>query len=400
MLQRGPNSLLRVVQNARASGPSISTRAPGTLLIQGMPRNYSLNTVSTVRKTHVLGSTQLLCPMSRSAVQHDVVRGRHKRIVSNLDPNCLKMSDIVDLSGTVQPSVRFGGGSGTRLHYHYVRGSHYTPFPPNSRGFLYYHSRPGLPPGAGEIRLRVADSGLALSPADLFASGRDLWDDAGHRPWRMHMLQLYTTRNYDPIRQLLLSQGLIDAAQDRETEQRVSVSSVKPGAWNILDTISDTFVIQLPIQTLNLAFIHDECIVPAFEAAWALRWRERPETVEGSDAHWRLYQELTQMCFLGSALVRFELKKAEANNMFYRVKEGEVVLVLRVVELLDQASPDGVPFRLPEGGDLIQTRSPRFYWFMHLDQARKYGIITPSSLKKLEELYLGDNTSTGKSPPC
>ncbi|KAF6755443.1 hypothetical protein DFP72DRAFT_341251 [Ephemerocybe angulata] len=396
MLQRVPNALRRAVQNARALGPSISTRAPGTLLIQGMPPNYSLNTVSSVRKTHGLGSTQLLCPMTSSAVQHDVVRGRHKRIVSNLDPNCLKMSDIVDLNGPGEPSVRFGGGSGTRLHYHYVRDTH-TPFPPNSRGFLYYHSKPGLPSGAGEIRFRVADSGLAEShsAADLFANGRDLLDHAGHRPWRMHMLQLYKTRNYDPIRQLLLSQGLIDAAQDRETEQRVSALNLNNlGRSTILDTISDTFVMQLPIQTLKLAFIHDESIVPS-GVAWNLHWRDRPETVEGSDAHWRVYE--------GSAVVRFELKKAETNNIFYRVKEGEVVLVLRILELLDQASPDGVPFRLPKGADLVQGLSPSFYWFMRLDQARKHGVITPSSLKILEELYLGKNasieTTATKSPP-
>ncbi|KAF6755446.1 hypothetical protein DFP72DRAFT_341279 [Ephemerocybe angulata] len=356
-----------------------------------MPRNYSLNTVSTVRKTHGLGSTQLLRPMSRSAVQHDVVRSRHKRIVSNLDPSCLKMSDIVDLSGAGQPSVRCGGGPATQLHYHYVRGSHYTPFPPNSRGFLYYHSRPGLPPGAGEIRFRVVDSGLAVSHSapGLFANGRDLLEHSGYKPWHIHMLQLYTTRNYDPIRQLLLFQGLIGAARDRETEQRVSAANLdKVGGSTILDTISDTFVMQLPIQTLKLSIIHDECIVPA--SSRKLYWRDRPGTAEGSDAHWRVYQ--------GSAVVRFELKKRETNNMFYRVKEGEVVLVLRILKLLDQASPDGVPFRLPEGGDLIQGLSPRFYWYMHLDKARKYGVITPSSLKILEELYLGDNTSTEKSP--
>ncbi|KAF6755406.1 hypothetical protein DFP72DRAFT_340615 [Ephemerocybe angulata] len=308
-----------------------------------------------------------------------------KRPVNNLDPKHLNMSDIVEFQGVMQPTVSFAPATLSRLSYSVPK----TPFPPHSRGFLYHHSRPGLPPGAGEIRFRVVDPWLAEShsAADLFANGRDLLEHTGYKPWRIHMLQLYATREYAPIRQLLRTQGLIDAAWDRKAEQRVSAANLtQAGRSTILDAISDTFVMQLPILTLRLTFIHDECIVPASQVAWNLHWRDRPETVEGSDAHWRVYQ--------GSAVVRFELKKAEKNNMFYRVKEGEAVLVLRILELLDQASPDGVPFRLPEGGDLIQGLSPSFYWFMHLDKARKYGVITPSSLKILEELYLG------KSPPC
>ncbi|KAF5342646.1 hypothetical protein D9611_002026 [Ephemerocybe angulata] len=385
MLQCGSNALLRTVQNARFSSPSISSRALGILSTQGVYCSHPLNTLPTPH-----GSVQVLRTMFTSAIQRAPPT---KRPVNNLDPKHLNMSHIIDLQGVIQPWVSFAPAAWTRLCYSVPS----TPFPPHSRGFLYYHSRPGLPPGAGEIRLRVVDPGLAEShsAADLFANGRDLLEHNGYKPWRIHMLQLYTTQGYHPIRQLLRAQGLIDAAQDRETEQRVSAAKLdRVGRSTILDTISDTFVMQLPILTLKLAFMHDECIVPPSQVAWNLHWRDRPRTVKGSDAHWRLYQ--------GSAVVRFELKKAEKNNMFYRVKEGETVLVLRILELLDQASPDGVPFRLPEGGDLIQGLSPSFYWFMHLDKARKYGVITPSSLKILEELYLGDNASAGttatKSP--
>lgn len=70
------------------------------------------------------------------------------------------------------------------------------------------------------------------------------------------------------------------------------------------------------------------------------------------------------------------------------MKEGEVVLVLRILELLDPVDADGVPFRLPEGGDLVQTKSPGRYWHCSLDRARRFGVITPSALKTLEDLYL------------
>ncbi|KAF5330246.1 hypothetical protein D9611_010586 [Ephemerocybe angulata] len=212
------------------------------------------------------------------------------------------------------------------------------------------------------------------------------------------MLQLYTRRTYGPIRQLLRSQGLIGEIQEREIEQRVSAVQLNNvGVSTILDSISDTFVIQLPTTTLSLAFIHDECIVPSIRMAHILSWGDRPEAVEGSDAaRWRAYQ--------GAALVRFELRKAGSNRVFRSAKEGELVLVLRILELLDPPlGPDGVPFRLPEGGDLAQGKSPGRYWCMSLDRAQKLGIFTPSSLKILGELYLGDistsaETTTTKSP--
>ncbi|KAF6754583.1 hypothetical protein DFP72DRAFT_1009727, partial [Ephemerocybe angulata] len=302
--------------------------------------------------------------MSSSAVQHGVVRRRQKRTVNNLDPKRLSTKDIVDLNGPCLPSVSFGVPA-TKLDCFCTK----TPFPPNSRGFFYYHSRPGLPAGTGEIRFRVVDlRSASRSAGDLFANGKDLLDHTGHKPWRMHMLQIYSTRNYDPIRRLLLSQGLIDATRDREIEQRVSAAGLKNiGVSTILETISDTFVIQLPSLALFAAFIHEEFIVPASRVAQNLHWRDRHGIVEGSDARWREYQ--------GSAVVRYELKKAETNNMFYKQKKGEVVLVLRILELLDPVGSDGVRYRLSKGGELVQGTSPSFYWFMPLDKAREHGII-------------------------
>ncbi|KAF5341637.1 hypothetical protein D9611_001951 [Ephemerocybe angulata] len=384
MLQRVATPLRRAVQNASFAGSSIPTRVLGLLVTHRTPGKLGWNTASTPRNMH--GSIQLLRPMSSSAVQHDVVRRRRrKRTVNNLDPKRLNIRDIVDLNGPRQPGVSFGA-AGIMLDYFCTK----TPFPPNSRGFFYYHSRPGLPAGAGEIRFRGVDSLSAYcqsSADELFANGRDILDNTGHKPWRMHMLQLYSAGRYDPIRRLLLSQGLVDATRDLATAQRLSVVDLKNiGISTILDTTSDAFVMQLPIKRLSLAFIHDECITPASDVAYNLHWKDRHETIRGSDARWREYY--------GSAVVRFELKKAETNDMFYRVKEGEVVLVLRILELLDPAGPDEVPFRLPEGGDLAQGTSPSFYWFMPLDRARNQGIITPSSLKVLEDLYLGDSAST------
>ncbi|KAF5341887.1 hypothetical protein D9611_001943 [Ephemerocybe angulata] len=116
-------------------------------------------------------------------------------------------------------------------------------------------------------------------------------------------------------------------------------------------------------------------------------WRDKhqPGAIEGSKALWRLYK--------GFAVVRFELKKVLRTQEFHKVNEGDVVLVLRILELLDPLGPDGVPFNLSHGGELAQRAGLGRYWSMSLDRARKKGIITPSSLKILEDLYLGDSAS-------
>ncbi|KAF6759422.1 hypothetical protein DFP72DRAFT_1063796 [Ephemerocybe angulata] len=333
--------------------------------------------------------------MSSSAVQHDVPRRWRApvtRVVNNLDPRCLKIPDIVDLSGIYDPRVTFGVATG-RLQY-----TARTPFPPGSRGFLYYHRETVKAACAGEIRFRVVDVGSpSASAADLFASGRDLLDYTGYRPWRIHLTQLYTAQRYDPIRRLLLSQGLISAAQDREAENQFSGVSLaqRPGRSTIIDRISDTFVIQLPAVTLNLAFIHDEGFVPSTPTMFEVSWRERhePDTANASAAPWRVYK--------GHAVVRFELERVQRTENYFKVKMGEVVLVLRILELLDPLDPDGAPFCLPEGGDFVQAQVPGRYWRMPLDRARKLGIITPSSFKILEDLYLhSGGVSLGTSLEC
>ncbi|KAF5332097.1 hypothetical protein D9611_008100 [Ephemerocybe angulata] len=220
------------------------------------------------------------------------------------------------------------------------------------------------------------------------------------------MTQLYTVQRYDPIRRLLQSQGLISAAQDREAENQLSgLSCHATGQSTIIDTISDTFVIQLPTSTIRLAFTHAEGFFPSVTPVLQHAvWRGSHETVDASDAPWRVYtgevydaspywQQAANLPILilvppGYAVVRFELQRAQRTENYFQVKEGEVVLVLRIIELLDPVGPDGVPFRLPEGGDFVQTQVPGRYWRMPLDKARKLGILTPSSFKILEDLYL------------
>ncbi|KAJ6538297.1 hypothetical protein B0H10DRAFT_2245818 [Mycena sp. CBHHK59/15] len=92
----------------------------------------------------------------------------------------LKSSDFVDLSGGRKLQVHFGA-TDKPLRLSYEFGTTAVPFPPNARGFLYYHvPAPPAPPMAGGIRLRIdSDS----------ARGRDLLLPSGV-PWQIGLPQL------------------------------------------------------------------------------------------------------------------------------------------------------------------------------------------------------------------
>ncbi|KAF5334921.1 hypothetical protein D9611_010027 [Ephemerocybe angulata] len=402
MVQRFSGALWRAVHHVRSSGSSsIPTRALGLLACHGIPRGLAMNAISTSRKTH--GSIQQFRLNSSSASQSDIPKRRSTpvlRIVNNLDPRRLLKSDIIDLSGPERPRVKFGTATDTGSQLTYYWGSTatphkqvYNPFPPG-RGFFYFRSRPGLPVGTGEIRFRLVEADSPSDSAtDLFVRGRDLLEHRGHMPWRLHMLQIYTSKEYRPLLSLLLQQGLISQGQIGDAVKRAARGRMVLKHYStILDTISDTFIIRLPMLTNRMTFIHDECIVPTIQAGFKLFWRDAqgPGPVKGSDAPSRVYE--------GYAVFRTWRTKD-----FYNVEEGQVVLVIRVLELFDPVGPDTVPFSLPEGGDFVQGEVAGRYWCMPLDRALKYGILTPSSLKILEELYLGDRASakfatTGSAP--
>ncbi|KAF6750390.1 hypothetical protein DFP72DRAFT_513978 [Ephemerocybe angulata] len=220
MVQRFSSALRRAVHHVRSSGSSPLTKALGYLTAHGIPRGLILDDLSAAWKTHVIQPFRL---NSSSASQGNIPKRCHptpvSRIVSNLDPGRLVKSDIIDLSGRGEAWITFGDStsSGSGLTYYWgttpqKRVCSY-PFPPG-RGFLYFRSRPGLPAGTGEIRFRLVDAGSPSdSAAELFAGGRDVLEHRGHMPWRLHMLRIYTSTKYRPLRSLLLQQGLISQAR-------------------------------------------------------------------------------------------------------------------------------------------------------------------------------------------
>lgn len=212
MLQRALSALRRVARPVCFSRWIPRTGVP---ILEGCGETH--NRMKTNR------NPQLFSLMSTSAGQVHTRRARST--VNSLDPDRLHISDIIELSGSNYPSAIFGTSGVCVLHYHSTTPPGRTrktpvPFPPGTRGFLYLHRRPCLPPGAGEIRFRVLDPGyVSDSATELFARGKDLLDHADHAPWRIHMLHLYTKAQGVHIRRLLLRQGLITPSQDATVQQ-------------------------------------------------------------------------------------------------------------------------------------------------------------------------------------
>lgn len=133
-------------------------------------------------------------------------RNRTARVLTNLDPERLDKADFFDFSGITGAGVQVGDRGKFKFQY---AGTYDTgkfsmrPFPPATRGFLYYHQPSHLPVGAGEIRFRLTPSDRPSS----FAAGADLLLDG--IPWRVPLLRLSHTQTCAPLRQMLLDGGLI-----------------------------------------------------------------------------------------------------------------------------------------------------------------------------------------------
>ncbi|KAF8347401.1 hypothetical protein F5887DRAFT_30134 [Amanita rubescens] len=120
------------------------------------------------------------------------------RVISTLCPKRLRPSDCIDLSGLLKPRMTLPCGS-TRL-----RGLKHNkvPFPPNTRGFLYYHTPPKAPSFVGELRFRCANS------LEDFPNGKDLLSTDKFNPWSISLYALANEAAY-PLRGQLMLDDLV-----------------------------------------------------------------------------------------------------------------------------------------------------------------------------------------------
>ncbi|KAF5326250.1 hypothetical protein D9611_000650 [Ephemerocybe angulata] len=136
-------------------------------------------------------------------------------------------------------------------------------------------------------------------------------------------------------------------------------------------------------KTIRATLLREEGIVRSYPAAWNVCWRWTPKPKVAP----------LSLPYDGYVVARFELRKGSTSDADRPSQEEEVKLVLRILKLLDPVAPDGSTYELPEGGDLAQSlaRDGRRYWSSPMDTARRF--INPSSMKILEDLYLGEGAT-------
>ena len=126
-----------------------------------------------------------------------------RRIVSTLCPKRLQPSDCVDISSRNSATVKLqSGASYIRYNKTYFADT----FPPNTRGFFYYHTPPKAPPLVGELRFRCA------SNLDDFHNGKDLLSRDQLTPWSVPLCALANHVSYAKWREQLILDNLVTQA--------------------------------------------------------------------------------------------------------------------------------------------------------------------------------------------
>ncbi|KAF8350380.1 hypothetical protein F5887DRAFT_298767 [Amanita rubescens] len=167
-------------------------------------------------------------------------------IVSTLCSKRLQPSDCVDISGSLYARIRLPCGFG---HLRYSSSTNR--FPPNTRGFFYYHTPPKAPPLVGELRFRCA------SNLDDFRNGKDLVLKDKFTPWS---ISLYALANLVTLakwgEQLVLDNHITQATLDKwVTAKNVVRDAVKVDVGRnrpVLYCITQPFVFRF--NTDRIAF--------------------------------------------------------------------------------------------------------------------------------------------------
>ncbi|KAF5377845.1 hypothetical protein D9615_006728 [Tricholomella constricta] len=135
------------------------------------------------------------------------------RRIQTLNRDLLTASDFVDLSHRREPTIKLH--TGTACIIYLASKIHKTePFPPNTRGFLYWHHDPSLPPTAGGIRFRLVPE----PDPTLFSTGTDLlYPNAA--PWTIHLVNLACSGAYASMKAQLIAERLVDTTSIESFEK-------------------------------------------------------------------------------------------------------------------------------------------------------------------------------------
>ncbi|KAJ7042319.1 hypothetical protein C8F04DRAFT_98403 [Mycena alexandri] len=132
--------------------------------------------------------------------------------VSSLNSLKIRSSDFIDASGLAPLAVAFDATQKpNQLWYNLSKKFESPPFPPASKGFLYYHNDTHTPLESG-IRLRLTPSNSPSSSSSLLASGQDLIAPSG-APWHIPLPALVLDRMHTGIINQLLRENMVTQKQ-------------------------------------------------------------------------------------------------------------------------------------------------------------------------------------------
>ena len=231
--------------------------------------------------TKVLFSTRATALVSQHPRQK---AGPIPSTISTLDPSKYSVKDIVDISGLTRKYATFTvfGKPGCRFCYKSYGsarsgGQQYIPFPPNSKGIFYFHDQSSVHPAAGEIRFRLlpmdrVKDRTSIDLAGLFARGHDLLDHAGLRPWRVSLLSIISLRRKQ-LYDFMKANGHITETAEAQVQRLKTVLASRPTSElgiteNIVERITNPFVLDLSKSAESLVFLHEECIIPYKFMTW------------------------------------------------------------------------------------------------------------------------------------
>ncbi|KAF9475382.1 hypothetical protein BDN70DRAFT_996477 [Pholiota conissans] len=239
-----------------------------------------------------------------------------------------KVHDLSDITGPVLFAV-----DNRRCQLYYAPTSKsWLPFPPKTRGYLYYHVSPGHSELAGSIRFRLCES-----PED-FEGGRDPLAPSG-QPWGYTLLELATR----PVREVFLPLMLAEGFVDEETISDLAKlrSPQEHHRSPFLFSLAQPFVTNLAFMKANVRILTRKKLTqvdlkPSTSAQFMVSYNGKPQWIS----------PLT-----GSVKLRLEL-----STLPEHVSLGPT-LVLRVLEIVEPITMDpnftGRVVVLPEPGTIV-----------------------------------------------
>ncbi|KZT24299.1 hypothetical protein NEOLEDRAFT_1135069 [Neolentinus lepideus HHB14362 ss-1] len=266
-----------------------------------------------------------------------------------LNPQNLSPEDFVVLSGRMTPLVRLRADLGRCPFWQLLYSAHHKHFPDDTQGFFYWHTDPGAPVLAGQVRFRVTNS---KDPAS-FQGGQDLRLPGGD-PWRVSLFDVARYTQYKVLRSVLLSDGLV--TRDHLDSALRVLRSASPGSKhpdyesNIIWRFGQVIRVSLELTSFSVWVVSDS------QGAWVrLRYMFRSE-----------YS--APPAYKGTALVQFERSTLKGHTNTRSV-------VLRIVKILEMTKLNvDAPAPEPKEGELAMTRKRGAYsggwvpWFTNIDK--------------------------------